>query len=87
MQNTNAQNGSKPSFQSKSLGPNKVAAVATPTVTAPEAKPELKIVEKPEVTPAAPTVVPEVAPQVTDKPVPQIADKPVTSKPQLEKQS
>jgi hypothetical protein len=87
MQNTNEQNTRKSSFQSQSLGPNKVAAVETPIVTVPETKPEQTTGEKTDVTPEVPTVVPEVGTQVTDKPVPQIADKPVTSKPMLEKAS
>lgn len=49
----------KPSFQSKSLGPNKLAPVETPATTPPEAKPDVKL--------EVPAVAPEAAPQVTAK--------------------
>lgn len=73
-------NGStKPSFQSQSLGPSKVASTETPPTKTPEAKPDPKPDSKPDVKPEGSPITPEVINPATAKPV--------ANSPQLQKQA
>lgn len=76
----NTGNGStKPSFQSQSLGPTKVASTETPPTKTPDVKPDPSPDSKSDVKPEGSLIIPEVVHQVTAKPV--------ESKPLLQKKS
>lgn len=74
-ENSTGNGGNKPSFQSQSLGPNKVASTETPPTKTPEAKPD----PKPDVEPEGSPIIPEVINPTTAKPV--------ANSPQLQKQA